>query len=282
MVANSDYGGIGTELMLQPNMILSIINTDTSMDGYVTPLLFNCGQYYHKNSKIFDLVLSSIFHFSAFMLGETDIETNNNETKLSKDKFSNENINKNKRTIISHKGHYLFLDKYFNFNNCQYIINYQLFWGIELINSASDNKYQRINYDTISMIMSNNRFQGLSQVMYCEFFLHNIIKSNFKEYLEVIAKYFEKNRRMIKNGISNESQGNIFEHLLKQDHCSIDWLNLLLQTYESTISQEKNRKFKLDVEAGVAFCAQNGPCNHPQKKEFRELLGLYKKNRFSN
>ena len=95
MLEKNDYENIGNELILQPNLILSIID-----DKEKKPILATSGRNgYETNYKIFNLIFSSIFHFGEIMLGESL------------------NISENKEDIDL-----TFIEKYLNFDKCYEIV----------------------------------------------------------------------------------------------------------------------------------------------------------------
>ena len=55
MLDIGDYENIGYELMIQPNMVITIIKKETTTTTRMSPLSRDCGKYYHKYPKIFDL-----------------------------------------------------------------------------------------------------------------------------------------------------------------------------------------------------------------------------------
>ena len=94
MMYNNDRLNITKQLILRPNVVLSVLikQKDTGSIYYrYLPALCAICQYNDQNDKLFQLFLACLFHFSNVILGEQ----------------TNGRYNYN-----------VFLNKYFNFNNC--------------------------------------------------------------------------------------------------------------------------------------------------------------------
>ena len=88
MMGNGDYDGMANELMLEPNRIFSIIDSDNNS----VPLLYHCGKNYDSNPRMFDLFFNSLSYYHNVIL-------------QSKEKESD------------------FVKKYLNFNDCANLIS---------------------------------------------------------------------------------------------------------------------------------------------------------------
>ena len=152
----------------------------------LTKLLYTITQKFSSNNKFILLFLNCLFHFSLIILNETNDKKN------------------------------LFLQKYFNFNHCNYPIIYNnYFFGINTstINSNNDNNdndsndTNNVKLNIIETIMKQDYFDGLSQIESSDTqnsgnILYYCINENCFEYLSLISNYFDKNFFLFKNGIN--------------------------------------------------------------------------------
>ena len=134
IVNKRDINGIAQELMVQPNLLLSIV-----WNG--KPLLYYIGVA--DNFKIFELFLSGIFHFNKYILG------NNNSRKDLTDSWG------------SNPKENCYIWKYLNFSKCKNdIIRESNFWGID----TNEMKQGSRQYKAIEYIMKCEYFDGMAQM----------------------------------------------------------------------------------------------------------------------
>ena len=153
LIQNGKIDTLGKELIWRPNIVLSMIKD-------YKPMLRETSPY---SLKIFELYLSSLFHYAQDILG-----------------------------IKSGKE---FLEKYFNFGNCNFdLIKNEFFWGID----TRKMKYESQAYQMIELIMKNDHFKGITQMnnQQAKIITHCCTKDCF-HYLSLIVKYGSKNEGVV-------------------------------------------------------------------------------------
>lgn len=165
-----------------------------------------------KSDKMFSLFFGAVKHFSENIINNGDD---------SKDKYS-------------------LMKKYINFNDCKFITYITKFWGIETTKmKAYSNKY-----NLIEMIMKYDKFNGIKE----EQIIYQCCQYDCFEYLKLILKYSSKNITAIVNGI------NFFDsplvELVNSNHCSLDWLNVLLfETYNQIVMKHGDSRGVIEKES---------------------------------
>ena len=250
LIDGGDFEGIGNELILQPNLILSIIRRNA------LPLLHFC-----YNFKLHQLFLSNIFYFGEVVLNES-IDKDKDKGDSNGDSNSK---SKSKET--------LFISKYLNFNRCddEVLMTFNRFWGINANNILSRKDG---HYKSIETIMKSKYFNGLSQMSknWNRELLMPMCKFNRFYYFELIVKYWEKNVLMIKNGMETRVNGALLV-LLKGNHCNQEWVKLFFKA-----AQLSGAVFTDSVlNQAIEYCEGQG-----EKKQFvpmiQEYIDVTKKN----
>ena len=145
MIELNEYDNFGMELLLQPNMVLSIINQIPT--GNV-PILYTCGDL--KRYKLFELCLNSIFHFGEIMLND-------------KNKDNGKCIDKNVRND--------FISRYLNVFGGHGTIDPHRIWGIDT-GTFVDTKPLRKNdyrYKLVEIIFTSEYFNALNLQHHIQF-----------------------------------------------------------------------------------------------------------------
>lgn len=74
--------------------------------------------------------------------------------------------------------------------------------------------------------MESEHFDGIKDSN--EFFISNMCKSNYFAYCSLIFKHYSKHKNIIENSYKMKGNGNPLLCIVKQHHCNLEWLDLVL------------------------------------------------------
>ena len=192
LIANNNITHFFRELVMSPNIILSIISSNNRGDSVLYPLMYSLG----GNIKLFQLFYQCMHNFAIKLLGDKD---------------GNE-----------------YLSKYLNYNNCYCLIAYNTFWGIGTMGLNT----KSTQYQLIETIMKSDNFKGLSHVKSSEEILYRCTYiGGSDEFLALILKYGDKNEASIADGLRFYKKGYggyAVTTLVSRRHCNEERLKQLL------------------------------------------------------
>ena len=198
MIKNNQVNNLSVELFLSPNVVLSMILGYYHGSGgrnCFVPILYIIGQESCEtfDLSMFQLFLSSIYHFSQSILGMKQ------------------------KNSLGKK----FLIEYLNFNYGKRIIYETKFWGLNVgaiekychsNNNNNNNNNSNRNYSIkeiefgeksfsmIESLIANEYYHGMSEKNIGDWgvFLQNLDSRYGKTYLNLLLKYVDKTKRLIK------------------------------------------------------------------------------------
>ena len=173
MLETNDSANFIRQLFIRPNSVLSMIRFEIHRYSPLLKIIGKAG-----NDKLFAIFLSCLFHFSLIVMNETNDKNNQ------------------------------FLRKYFNYNELHARIGGgRNLWGI---GSEQLKSFDTIKYKHVELIMSLPYFDGIDQrgkkdkdgIEDDLFFLFSDSQYHM---LSLLFKYFDKNKLLIKTGLSQLS-----------------------------------------------------------------------------
>ena len=200
MVKDNQLNNLAVELSLSPNVVLSLITSYYHGACGATcfvPLLYligeqDCERY---NLSMFELFLSSIYHFSENILGM-----------------------KQKNSVGKQ-----FLIQYLNFNYGKRIIYDDKFWGLDVryidvfsndykgsngSNGRMKKEFGEKSFGIIESLMSSEYYHGMSEknigdwAVFCEI----IGEPNCLSYCNLVIKYIDKTKKLIKYELDGKTR----------------------------------------------------------------------------
>ena len=247
-VENNDLERLGNELLLEPNLGLSIIDSPyETANGFHVPFLYQLSQFMSTtataNFKMFQLFMNSLIHFGEVIL-------NSSEGK-DKDK------DKEKEEAPGTK----WLRKYFNFNNGDMVISYDYFWGVstELMKSMDD-----VYCKMIKMIMECDYFNGVSKTRYGAYgtWINHLVDTNNICFLKIFIDTWQKNEEMLIKSINEDEPLSL---LINGRYCTKEWLDLYFKCGELV---------KTQVSASVLKKALEN-CQSKDREQFKQIIQSY-------
>ena len=258
MLETSNYDAIGSELMLQPNMIVSILGKDHRY-GTTAPLLHLSGLL--SNSKCFELILSGILHFGLIILNGIKEEQEQEQTQGKKNK------NAKKKIPLKEQG-LLFIDRYLNYRSGN-LFGWNDCWGINTkngncsgIKALIECKYCDGYIPMVKRLIKENRsFEGIVYM----------VDKNCFDLFKIMVDNIDKNKLAIVHGLNPQecyvyNDKHVSEYgvplltLTRRKHCNEKWLNLLFKasqltnvmiktkTINDTLKECKNKQWKKLIE----------------------------------
>ena len=145
MITDNNINKLGKELLLKPNIVISIIANRLGSD---VPLLSIIGS--NENVKMFDFFLDFLLHYCNLLV----FNVNGNVNRIENDNINSQSVVsslfQNKKSTPNP-----FLKKYLNYNRLGYsIVDDDRFWGLSYLS----------NTRSIESIMKLAEFGGLNQI----------------------------------------------------------------------------------------------------------------------
>ena len=237
LIGKNDYKSCGIELLLQPNLVLSLVTKDWVAEG---PIMQECGKLYNRNTntKLFDIFLSTLYYY--------------NKTYFSE---SNRNI----------------LKQVLNFNQCRKIFKSTDFWRM----TVYDMKHSKSRKSKwFKCIFTSDEFDGIGEMedLYTKLSFGFWCDLNGFDWLKLVVESVGKKAKhdiVIGNGINHKNSsrkgGYPLISLLMKSHCDVEWLNLFFLACKVSNKQVDQER----MERAIEMCGEK-ELNKPQWKSIIE------------